>query len=59
MLKVLSICAALVLAAAAFSDSAEARNRGFSGVAAAVMFGWVAVAILAVPALAQWVVFAR
>ena len=31
MLKILSMCAALVLAAAAFSDSAEARKGGFGG----------------------------
>jgi hypothetical protein len=32
MFKILSICAALVLAAAAFSDSAEARKGGYGGV---------------------------
>ena len=31
MLKILTLCAALVLAAAAFSDSAEARKGGISG----------------------------
>jgi hypothetical protein len=31
MLKSFSICAALILAAAAFSTSAEAQHRGFSG----------------------------
>jgi hypothetical protein len=31
MLKSVSICAALILAVAAFADSAEARQGGFSG----------------------------
>ena len=31
MLKSFSICAALILAAAAFSTSAEAQHRGFGG----------------------------
>ena len=31
MVKIVSMCAALVLAAAAFSTSAEARHGGFGG----------------------------
>ncbi len=56
MLKSFSICGALILAAAAFSTSAEAQHRGFGGGArmGGAHFSGARVGPLAVPAWGTW-----
>ena len=60
MLKSASICAALILAAAVFADSAEARPGGFGGgrsmggFGGARMGGFSGARAMAVPVMGEW-----